>query len=62
MIQSYIIHTSHKNQPLPRIHKKGTTNGKADALSRIEPEPVNINSLESNALFVKETDPPINMF
>lgn len=43
-------------------YKKGSKNGNADALSRIEPEFVNINTLESTELVIKETNSPINMF
>ncbi|GBP14109.1 Retrovirus-related Pol polyprotein from transposon 17.6 [Eumeta japonica] len=43
-------------------YKKGTKNGNADALSRIEKEPVNINSLEANQSYLTDTDSPINLF
>lgn len=42
-------------------YKKGTKNGNADALSRIEPESVDINALESG-FGIKETESPINIF
>lgn len=42
-------------------YKKGTKNTNADALSRIETEPVTVNILESNSRIIK-TKSPINMF
>ncbi|XP_046811286.1 putative uncharacterized protein DDB_G0282499 [Lucilia cuprina] len=43
-------------------YKKGTKNGNADALSRIEPESVSINALESSNVTIRETSSPINIF
>lgn len=43
-------------------YKKGIKNGNADALSRIEPELMDINTLESRLMAIKETSSPINLF
>lgn len=43
-------------------YKKGVKNGNADALSRIELDAGNINTLELNHPTIKETKSPINIF
>ncbi|KAI8126852.1 Retrovirus-related Pol polyprotein from transposon 17.6 [Lucilia cuprina] len=43
-------------------YKKGTKNGNTNALSRIEPESVSINALESSNVTIRETSSPINIF
>lgn len=43
-------------------YKKGTKNSNADALSRIEHEPMNVNALESDSSTIKDTSSPLNLF